>query len=1147
MKYWLGLLLLGCTSLLSAQYTASVRIESGTASTTCSTSGAPNPVWAINVENEGWQYLGQQGACAGTLPFVAWEQTYGCAATPPTEVEICFQAFDNGNTDCSVAPSCAETICNTFSLPSPGNSTNSSLAVSGISSGTVNFELSLTEVAPPTNDLPCGAIELGALSLGDTLGNAEIGTYNNHCATASGDIQPTDQGAFLFNDAGVWFTFTTSLDAGNLFTVEAISDPENTGDPLDIELLVFRSMDGSCAADQLIYEPNIRYDLSGNDGTLSVFCTQPNTRYYILIDGQNDPPESLEGVFGIEVQDIGVPDAGDLRCEYEDLGTVPANGQVRTDGLRANFCATRQDDPFVRGFSSRNSVWFSFNAPESGHVIIEALSGPAPYGVDIEMALYFSLNDACTGSYRFIRSSYAADSFDETMQLDCLDPGRPYYILIDGSARTPPGTFSVVVSDAGDNRPRVELDTTVCAGTRYQVGNSTYTESGIYVDTLQNNRGCDSIVTTRLTVLQPLSLALQQTDPAIGENGTDGRAEVVVSGGAPAYRIQWCDGTQGPTNTSLVAGATCCVSVVDMAGCQQDTCFVVDFVRPILPTWQDGFVDCFGDTDGVISFSATGGEPPLAYEWATAAGELLGTGTISVEGQENQIPALPGGNYFITIRDAYFDTTFTATISEPPPLRIQLDSFDDASCNGSCDGLIQTSAMGGTGNLSFLWSDGSTDPSRQNLCANTYQVTVTDMQGCADSLEQAIQQPPPFIVTPLIQQQVSCNGGSDGSVVLLTSGQPIRYAWSNGAEDAVVSNLPAGLFTVTVTNIDNCDGRATVEITEPPFPLTAFIAQSALIRCADSQDGALSTAVVGSYSSLFYQWSNGATSPAIDSLGPDTYEVVVENEKGCQAEASFRLEAPDPLSVELIHRDLNCLTGPNGGSVEIISSSGGVTPYVYQLADRTYTAPGIFDGLAADTYTFELKDSLGCILAEEVTIDPPPNITVDLGPDLEIALGDSVQLTAVTNAEEPLFFWQPIDSLSGDRQWIRPRETQSYSVLVEDAISACTAETFVRVFVDKNPRVFLPNAFSPNADGRNDTFLPFGGPDVVAFHNLRIYARNGQLLFEQEELLPNQLESGWDGTIRNQPGNAGVYLFTVEIEFFDGRTEVYSGDVVLVR
>ena len=101
--------------------------------------------------------------------------------------------------------------------------------------------------------------------------------------------------------------------------------------------------------------------------------------------------------------------------------------------------------------------------------------------------------------------------------------------------------------------------------------------------------------------------------------------------------------------------------------------------------------------------------------------------------------------------------------------------------------------------------------------------------------------------------------------------------------------------------------------------------------------------------------------------------------------------------------------------------------------------------------------------------------------------------------------------------------------------------------LDRSPRVYVPNAFSPNRDGTNDRFFPFGGSDVRVIYNFQVYGRYGQLLYAVSDLLPNAAGSGWDGRFRGEAMPPGVYVWRAELEFVDGRREVYAGDVTLVR
>ena len=130
---------------------------------------------------------------------------------------------------------------------------------------------------------------------------------------------------------------------------------------------------------------------------------------------------------------------------------------------------------------------------------------------------------------------------------------------------------------------------------------------------------------------------------------------------------------------------------------------------------------------------------------------------------------------------------------------------------------------------------------------------------------------------------------------------------------------------------------------------------------------------------------------------------------------------------------------------------------------------------------------------------------------------------------------------------MRPTESFLYEVSVLDSVTLCSASDILRVFVDKRRYLFVPNIFSPNADGTNDRFTIYGGEDVVNIKSLRVFSRGGQLIYERENLMPGDLSMGWDGTMNGDTMNPGVFVYFTEVEFFDGQVELFKGDVVLMR
>ncbi len=132
-----------------------------------------------------------------------------------------------------------------------------------------------------TNDLPCEAIDLGALNPAGVIGDWTLGRYSNDCAANIEEPQPID----FSNDAGVWFTFRTGFNPDPVLAIEAQGDPENTGQPLALELAVYRSGVGGCDnLTDLVRNRNLLRE--DNRLRYLLFCPEPDTRYYVLVDGQ---------------------------------------------------------------------------------------------------------------------------------------------------------------------------------------------------------------------------------------------------------------------------------------------------------------------------------------------------------------------------------------------------------------------------------------------------------------------------------------------------------------------------------------------------------------------------------------------------------------------------------------------------------------------------------------------------------------------------------------------------------------------------------------------------------------------------------------------------------------------------------------------
>ena len=435
----------------------------------------------------------------------------------------------------------------------------------------------------------------------------------------------------------------------------------------------------------------------------------------------------------------------------------------------------------------------------------------------------------------------------------------------------------------GDNSGRITLNVT--GGTTpytYAWNNNSETAilenlaAGEYFCTVTDRNSCT--VSQSFTITQPDSLLVQTEVTNLScWNSDDGAISVSVTGGTQPYSYLWNDGVTTADRTNLYA-VTYGLMVTDANGCNVATFPTVWHPDPIT-FWVTNQTDitCFGANDGTISTGIRGGTRPYSYTWSDEATTANRTD-------------LSAGYYRLTVTDANSCVaTLSANVTEPEEL-VAVANVSPIICAGDV-AQLSASATGGTGVYAqyFWFREGNTtspvcvQPNYQNVAPGTYYLVAKDSHNCTDTVQVVVEDAEPhnFVVTVT---DATCNGASNGAISITPDGG-FTFAWSNGISNTNNANsLPAGNYSVTITDASDCETVIDTIVAEPEMPLIGSFDD--MVLC----EGQTYTLNAGSYAS--YQWSTNATSQTISVDAEGDYSVTVTDNMGCrlydEANISFR-------------------------------------------------------------------------------------------------------------------------------------------------------------------------------------------------------------------------------------------------------------------
>jgi hypothetical protein len=228
--------------------------------------------------------------------------------------------------------------------------------------------------------------------------------------------------------------------------------------------------------------------------------------------------------------------------------------------------------------------------------------------------------------------------------------------------------------------------------------------------------------------------------------------------------------------------------------------------------------------------------------------------------------------------------SFTMNSNNMPPLAASAAVVGNVSCFDGSDGSANVTVNGGSPGYTYLWNNGETTVSINNLTEGVYEVTATDAFGCTAAASAVISEPSQLTATITAQTNVMCNGANTGSATVSAAGgtTDYEYLWSNSQTDATATGLGAGVHTVTVTDENDCTAVASVSITQPTG-LLAEITTTTNTSCFGAADGTATVNATGGTTPYAYEWPNSQTTATATGLAAGTYEVTVTDENDCTA------------------------------------------------------------------------------------------------------------------------------------------------------------------------------------------------------------------------------------------------------------------------
>lgn len=639
---------------------------------------------------------------------------------------------------------------------------------------------------------------------------------------------------------------------------------------------------------------------------------------------------------------------------------------------------------------------------------------------------------------------------------------------------------------------------------------------------------------------------------ALCSHSEKGSIILTVGGGKAPYTFKWNTNETTQNRSNLNAG-TYTVWITDADGRVHQEKIIIQPPFPLLlnPVEKKD-ASCGSGMDGYAKISVKIGRndyekdsPPYKVTWSN--------GLKDVWEADNLAP----GTYTVLVEDKYnCSVSVSFEIKSGSEGIAATETIEQPSCQSGSTGKISLNVSGGQPPFTYKWNTGATSKDLNGLVPGTYQVQIQDSKGCSLQKSFSISAPSSIEVgTQLLQP--SCQGNSDGRIEIIPAGgkAPYSYLWNTGHTQSKLQNLTSGTYSVKITDATGCSVEKQV-ILQNQSALELKVVETRPASCAGGSDGGISLELKGAKGTYTVKWSDGnSTQLQRKDLKSGTYTIEVIDESGCKVSTTVQLQDATSLQARIeTALDVDCASGKVTGKAWV-SIQGGKEPYAISWNPGDKNAREInFD--KSGILKVAVKDASGCTVETEARVEFPVVSNqgarldfqyrkLSISNDPEVLIQEEVLFESEISPEFIAWEWEFGDgkkSVKKDPVHIFEKPG-SYEVTLKgyDIFGCSSIERNTIQVSIPTELVVIPNAFTPNGDGLNDSFIPV--LKGVSSFTLEVFNTWGEKIF-----ITTSLESkGWDGTYRGQLSPPGNYLYRLTYITPDGTAQSKSGGITLIR